>query len=410
MQVSFLNTDIPFIDVRSALDGVIRRWWVVLLSIIVSTGIVFAQDSGLRTEPNGSVIVERAYEAITQVDELVIVKVDPAAIAPVPSFDNQLAILRSEDTLKTLQFESGSPDVVEVTRSEPKFTIVETIDETNNRVSFLSTGTPTYTFRCTGTQEVSCLRLIDAFVAKTIELRKESILGGLDGGITLTTRLIEDAQKRLVSGKLGSQLDSAQQAEIASLVVKRDALELAASRVTGELTLISEGSWVEGKTTATVSATTYGFGIGVGLVAGLLLALQLAAMDKTIRHAWQIRRVNDQLMMIGSPFARHDDGQICAVAASLQNARRNGAESVLIVADHPTLVGFAHRVLEKCPEISVNVVDSTSSPSIEHLLGKSPQVVLVLVKAGCTTRRQLAESIGISTAGGSRLLGVALID
>jgi hypothetical protein len=101
--VSFLNAEIPSVDVRAALDGISRRWWIVLLSIIVAVGIVFAQDSGLRTEPAGNVIVERTYEALVETDALSVVKVDPAAIVPVPSFDNQLAILSSEEILDELR-------------------------------------------------------------------------------------------------------------------------------------------------------------------------------------------------------------------------------------------------------------------------------------------------------------------
>lgn len=407
--VSFLSAEIPSVDLRSALDGVFRRWWVVLLSIVLATGIIFAQDSGLRTKPNGSVIVERAYEAVVQIDELAVVKIDPAAIVPVPSFDNQLTILRSTETLDALRRESDSTDSVEVTRSEPKFTIVETIDESNNRVSFMSTGTPTYIFRCTGTKESSCSRLIDAYVSETTRLRKESVLGGLEGAIKLMTSLIKNIESSQTDEGVGSQFASAQQMELASLLVKRDALNLAASNVTGEMVLISEGSWVEGQTTATVSATTYGFGIGLGLVVGLLIALQLAAMDRTIRHAWQIRRVDEHLRIVGSPFARHDDGQVSAVASSIQSATKPGTGSVLIIAEHPALTEFAHRVLGKCPGYLANILDSLSSPSVETLVGKSPQVVIVLVKAGHTTRRQLAESVGIATAGGSQLLGVALI-
>ena len=179
--MSFLNTEIPSVDLRSALDGIVRRWWVVLLSVVIAMGIVFAQDSGLRTEPAGNVIVERTYEAVVETDALDIVKIDPSSIVPVPSFDNQVAILTSSETLDQLREQTDSDAEVSVTRSEPKFTIVETIDDLNNRVSFLSTGTPAYTFRCIGKAEDSCNDLIDAYVSKTVELRKESVLGGLRG-------------------------------------------------------------------------------------------------------------------------------------------------------------------------------------------------------------------------------------
>ena len=408
--MSYLNADIPSVDLRSALDGVARRWWVVVACVVVAIGVVFAQGSGLQSEPDGNVVVERVYEAAVEIDELSIVRIDPSAITPVPSFDNQLGILRSDATLEELRGLANSQDAVEVTRTEPKFTIVETIDDLNNRVSFLSTGTPAYTFRCIGAAMDSCSRLIDAFASKTTQLRKESVLGGLEGGLSLTSTLIEDAQERLEGGSLDAERRSAQLTELASLVTKRDALQLAASRVTGELTLVSEGSWVEGKTTDSVTASTYGFGFGVGLVLGVLLALQLAAMDKRVRHAWQVRRVDQNLNVIGSPFARHDQGQVTAIAAALQSAQRDGARSALVVAEHPSLVDFARTMVAEVPGLATTIVESTNTPTVDQLSSSSSQVALVLVKAGHTTRRALAESIGIVTAGGSRLLGVALID
>ena len=145
--VSLLNSEIPSVDLRAAVDGIARRWWIVVLSILIAIGVVFAQDSGLRTEPAGSVNVERTYEALVETDALDIVKVDPAAIVPVPSFDNQLAILRTQGTLDELRQTASSDALIEITRSEPKFTIVETIDDLNNKVSFLSTGTPAYTYK-----------------------------------------------------------------------------------------------------------------------------------------------------------------------------------------------------------------------------------------------------------------------
>lgn len=408
--MSFLDSDLSSVDLRSTVAGVVRRWWVVAASVVVAIGIVFAQDSGLQTEPNGNVIVERTYEATVETDELSIVKIDPAAITPVPSFDNQLAILRSDATLDELRASSGSDGAIEVTRSEPKFTIVETIDDLNNKVSFLSTGTPSYTYRCIGSKSSSCGSLIDAYVARTTELRKESVLGGLEDGISLTNSLIESGQERIVAESLDPSALAAQQAEISSLITKRNALERAASKVTGSLILVSEGSWTEGKSTASVSASTYGFGLGVGLIVGILIALQLAALDKKIRHAWQIRRVDDSLAVIGSPYPRHDDAQCRAVSAALRHAQLDGAGSALIVAEGSSLADFARRVSNEVPDLSVTIVESNASTTVGQLAASTDQVALVLVAAGHTTRRQLAESIGLVTAGGNRLLGVALVD
>ena len=407
--MSFLDSDIPSVDLRSALDGVARRWWLVALSVLVAVGIVFAQDSGLRSEPNGKVVVDRTYEAVIETDELAIVKVDPSAIVPVPSFDNQIAILESEEALTALRESTGVDASLDMSRSEPKFTITDSIDDTNNRMTFLSTGTPTYNYRCIGDDEASCNTILDAFVAKTIEKRKESILGGLNGGLTLMEKLIATGQDRLASGALDESQRSAQRTEIAVLTTKRDALSEAASKVTGELILVTEDSFVQGRTTASVTSSTYGFGFGVGLIVGLLLALQLAALDKTIRHSWQVRRVSKTVPILGSPVARADDAQSVALAAALEHARVVGATSALIYAPDKDLVRFAQDVLNRVPQSSGTVVESFDSATVDQLSGGDSRSVIVLIKAGRTTRHELTESIGLLTSGGNHLLGVALI-
>ena len=407
--MSFLDSDIPSVDLRSALDGVARRWWLVALSVLVAVGIVFAQDSGLRNEPNGKVVVDRTYEAVNETDELAIVKVDPSAIVPVPSFDNQIAILESEETLEALRKSTGIEASLDVSRSEPKFTITDSLDELNNRVSFLSSGTPSYVFQCVAVDRESCNTILDAFVAKTIEKRKESILGGLNGGLTLMEKLIATGQDRLTSGALDESQRTAQRTEIAMLTTKRDALSEAASKITGELILVTEDSFVQGRTTASVTSSTYGFGFGVGLIVGLLLALQLAALDKTIRYSWQIRRVSKTVPILGSPVARADDAQSVALAAALEHARVGGATSALIYAPDKDLVGFAQDVLKRVPQSSGPIVESLDSATVDQLAGGDSRSVIVLIKAGRTTRHELTESIGLLTSGGNRLLGVALI-
>ena len=198
--MSFVNSDIPSVDLRSAFDGIGRRWWLVALSVAVAIGVVFAQDSGLTSSPEEKIVVDRSYEAVVETDELGIVKVDPSAIVPVPSFDNQLALLKSDDILAQLRESTGVDAALDVSRSEPKFTITDSLDELNNRVTFLSTGTPTYFFHCVGNSEEDCNTILDAYVKMTVERRKESVLGGLKGGLELMNSLIAAGDERLGVG------------------------------------------------------------------------------------------------------------------------------------------------------------------------------------------------------------------
>lgn len=407
--MSFVNSDIPSVDLRSALDGVKRRWWLVALSVAVTIGVVFIQDSGLASSPEEKIVVDRSYEAVVETDELGIVKVDPSAIVPVPSLDNQLALLKSEDVFTELRESTGVDASVDVSRSEPKFTISDSLDELNNRVTFLSTGTPTYFFHCVGNSEEDCNTILDVYVKMTVERRKESILGGLNGGLELMNSLIAAGEERLASGNLDDAQRIAQRNELASLTTKRDALQASTSGVSGELILVTSESFVQGRTTASVTASTYGFGFGVGLIIGLLLALQLATLDKTIRYPWQVRRVNSSVPILGSPMARADDAQSTALAGALEHAKAQGATSAMIHTLDPSLTDFAHSVIAKVPQANALVSRSSDGLTVNHVAGGNTRSLIVLVKSGRTTRSELSEALGLLTAGGNRLLGVALI-
>jgi len=268
--VTFIDAEIPSLELRSALDGVARRWWVIASCMLVAVVLVFIQQTGPGNSGKGAaIVVERRYEAAIETDELNVVKIDPSAIVPVPSFDNQLSIIRSDATLEELRNKTQTDAIVDVTRSEPKFTLTDSLDEANNRVSFLSTGTPSYAFRCVGKDIDSCTRLIDAYVSMTIELRKESVLGGLDGGLTLLNSLIESTEKRIAVPGVTEAQRAAEISELVALETKRDALQLIGSKITGKLILIDEGSLTEPAVPRSETVSSYIFGLAVGLVIGI---------------------------------------------------------------------------------------------------------------------------------------------
>ncbi|NCZ71715.1 MAG: hypothetical protein EBY80_16495, partial [Actinobacteria bacterium] len=223
------------------------------------------------------------------------------------------------------------------------------------------------------------------------------------------TDLIATAEARLVESSPDDGQKSAQRLELAALITKRDALDAARVRVTGGLLLVKDHAWTKGKTTASVTASTYGFGFVVGLVLGILLVLQLTVMDKTIRHGWQVRRVDESLPIIGPPFALSDQDQLIALAAALKHAQTTGATSALIIAHKLELVSVGQKVLDLVPSISGVVLASAAEATVDQLAGGQSRAVIALIKTGHTTRRELAETLGLIASGGNRMLGVALI-
>jgi len=408
--VGVVNGEISSVDLRTAVTGIRRLWWVVLGCVIVALGVGFVQESEILSDgPRTYTAVERVYEPVIEVDELGIVGIEPSAIVPVPSFDNQLELLRSDETLDKMRNVTGLSTVVEITRSEPKFTIVNTIDQLNNHVSFLSTGTPSYTYLCYGDTTADCDPMIDALVTETIRLRKESVLAGLTGGLSLLDGLIGSTEETLASSSLSTEERTAQSAHLVELRSKQSALTNAQANITGEMLLISQNTWTHGGTTSSGAASKYAFVGSVGLIIGLLLALQLAAIDRRIRFAWQLERLGNDVKVLGSPYPRSDDSQATSLATALRHAVSAGADKCIIVASDPSTKSFADKILGLVPDVDGVIVRAIESSELARL-SSGKNAVLLLALAGTTTRREVLETIGLATTGANHLLGVALVE
>lgn len=407
--MTFADTEVSSVDLRAALSGVVRRWWVVLVCVIVALALGFVQESGIGSDDAKVFVgVKKVYEPVIETDELGVVQVEPSSIVPVPSFDNQLEILQSDETLARLREQTGLNTGVEVTRSEPKFTIVNTVDQLNNTVSFLATGTPSYTYLCYGATRDDCDPMIDAYVAETISMRKESILAGLAGGISLLDGLIESTTTA-ASTAISPEERAARAAKVVDLTTKRDAMATARGQITGKMILVSEDSWIKGDESTSSPISNYLFAASVGLIVGLLLALQLAALDKRIRHARQIHRLASEVRVLGSPFPRSDASQATSIAAHILAATHDGRRSAVIVAPDSESTSFAHEVLKIAPRANGVVVSGVNEGALEVLASNS-RVIVVLARAGVTTKRELAETLGLVSTGQNQVLGVALID
>jgi hypothetical protein len=407
-RVNLLTAEVPTVDFRSALHGVVRRWWVVLSCVLIALALSFIQVSGVTSSADSPrYVFRKIFEPVIETDDLGVVQVEPSAIVPVPSFDNQLSILRSPEKLQEIQKRTGLSTSVEVTRSEPKFTIVNTIDQLNNNVSFLATGTPSYTYDCVARSADECEPMIREFVAETQRLRKESVLAGLEGAIKLLDGLIQQEGSGIQSDLV--EVQRAQAARLVDLNVKRNALMMARDQVSGRMVLVTENSWPADTNTSSNSASTYGFAASVGLIVGLLVALQLASTDKRIRYAWQITRLRIDLRVLGSPYPRSDEPQKVSLAAALGSREHTSDQISIVFASDPSLVEFAQQILKLRNDSPGVVISAINSASLTALTSSNNRII-VLAKAGVTNRRELVESVGLLRSGGAQLLGVALID
>lgn len=399
-------------DLRGVLDALRLRWWIVLITTLVAVFAVFAQESDLKiTNDGNTVTVTKTYEAKIETSALQIAQVDPSSVVPFPNFDNQVGVLRSAEVLVEVQGLTGNNAIVEVTRSEPKFTMVDTLDEANNRVTFLSRGTSTYTYVCRGLTPEDCDQSIDAFVEKTSELRKEGTVGGLKAGQELLAGLIEDAENRLqqlTNDSAPAAILSAQAAKLIDLQTKSTALGFTADKVSG--TLVLSGSMVvfDGPTISSVTASSYAYGGVLGVIIGILIAVQLAITDKKIRGRRQINRARLGLPVLGDIAA--GSGLQESIAAVVASARAQSVNLVRVAGldgESSTLSSFNGEVAKHTLQVAPLPMFSTLTAEV--LLAPANSAMLLVAVKGVSRIDSLQQTVEAAQLAGNQVLGVLLV-
>jgi hypothetical protein len=199
---------------------------------------------------------------------------------------------------------------VSITRSEQRFSLLDTVEgDGKTKFTFLSVGTPTYTFFCEDASVDNCNVVLDAYVEELQQLRQNSVVTGIErlqqllGSLPLTTTTHAD---------------------------KIEALAAAKSLVKGELALLSTTTVAEGPTISTVKRSTYAFGLAGGALIGLLIALQLTLMDKRIRSVEQVAKRFGRDCVIGTANASSAATQHLA-AALVAQAQQHGVSAIVLV-------------------------------------------------------------------------------
>ena len=134
---------------------------------------------------------------------------------------------------------------------------------------------------CVDASPDNCNIVLDEYEQRLTELRKESIVSGIE---------------RLQSLLEAIPLSTPENLE------KIEALKASKLLISGQLALLSTEYVSIGSTVTTVKSTTYLFGFGAGAFVGLLIALQLAVIDKRIRSQRQLSQRLGVQSVIGNVF------------------------------------------------------------------------------------------------------------
>ena len=392
-----LTKEIPEIDFRSIWEVIRLRWWIVPLCLVVSAGLMFAQESDLQTSPV-SILVSKTYGPRDELANLAVFGVDLNSIKEFPSFENQLAIVRDSGRKHVLS-SLGKSVNVSVMRTEPQVSMLATADGAGKQLFTVSaSGQANYVINCSAPDESTCNSAIDVFVGEIESERRDAIIDGLR---QLKTR---------IESVLGS-LSSAQP----QLELQHASINSAIDSITGKLQFVDGKSEASGGTVSTVKISTYIFGLAVGLIIGLLIILQLTLTDDKIRSPKKLRDAIDSSQFLIDLTTHTAAADLKFMLASILHglAKANSTDVVFIPVDNNAKLGEWFELIAResvLHGLSVQNSSALSQLSTTELLNVGTKNIVLVATKHASRLTSLEESLTNLKQSGARVLGLLLVD
>ena len=389
--MGILNREVGEVELIPVAKGMASRWWIVLIAALVGAVAMWSQESDLATTPAITEVV-RTYESRDETALLSLVGIDPSTVSPFPSFENQVLQVQAPATRDAIETKIGFSVSVSVSRGESRFSLINTNEgDGRTKFTFLSAGTPQYSFYCSDASEDKCNTALDEYLLQLQEIRKQSIVSGLDRLQILLESL---------------PINTAANEE------KISALKAAKPLINGELALLSISTNAVGATVSTVKSSTYAFGLIAGALVGLLIALQLTLMDKRVRSLSQLAKRFESQSLIG--MVTRESASIQHVAAAVV-ARANAlslSSVALVPVDEQT---DALKLAEKLDVVTASMgVTVTSLAPISSLtasdLISSHSGMITLASRGVSCTDDIVSTWSVLDSAQKPLLGVILAE
>jgi hypothetical protein len=389
--MGILKREVGEVEFIPVAKGILARWWIVLIAALVGVVAMWSQESDLATTPEATEVL-RTYESRDETALLSLVGIDPATVSPFPSFENQVLQMQEPAIREAISAELGYEIEVLITRSEQRFSLLDTVEgDGKTKFTFLSVGTPTYSFFCSDASADRCNTAIDAYQVRLQEVRKQSIVSGL-----------ERLQILLESLPIRTQ----------SNTEKIDALKAAKPLIKGELALLSTTSSTVGATVSTVKSSTYAFGLIAGALIGLLIALQLTLTDKRVRSLSQLSKRFEERALLGvvTPASSSIQHVAAAIVASAHSLSLTSV-ALVPVDEHTStqlLVEQLHSVTSPMG-VTVTSLTSISVLSASDLIS-SQSGMIALASSGVSHTEDVVSTWSVLENADKPVLGVLLAD
>lgn len=381
------------VDLRAFWETFRLRWWIVPTVLAVSVGFLWAQSSDAPTEPGLDLYsITRTYEARDPTAVLASVGIDPVSVRAFPDAANQLSVLQGSDIRDEITNELGRNVNVTVTRSQPSFTLIDTL-ETDGSSSFIfqSAGVPTYNFACTDPDQMNCETAIDAYVAKATEFRKSAFTAGLTNLQTLL-------------GSLAPR-DQALENKIAAINSLIDQLDTSFVQIAGRTDIIRPPI-------TSVRRPTIIFSMSAGLIVSLLILLQLTITDRRLRSARQVVNEIGSATFIGAMSRdQHPTKDLLAGVSVRQACLDTSAQRVMYVPlSGPTETKPLERLSLSC-DVQSRVTKPFPDLSVPEIVNADgTDLVILVAQRNRDSRQDLRRAVSALQRSGRNFGGVLLLD
>ena len=389
--MGILNREVGEVELIPVAKGMASRWWIVLIAALVGAVAMWSQESDLATTPAITEVV-RTYESRDETALLSLVGIDPSTVSPFPSFENQVLQVQAPATRDAIETKIGFSVSVSVSRGESRFSLINTNEgDGRTKFTFLSAGTPQYSFYCSDASEDKCNTALDEYLLQLQEIRKQSIVSGLDRLQILLESL---------------PINTAANEE------KISALKAAKPLINGELALLSTSTNAVGATVSTVKSSTYTFGFIGGALVGLLIALQLTLMDKRVRSLSQLAKRFESHALLGVVTSEPASIQHVAAAIVARAHSLSLTSVALVPVDERTstqhVVEQIHAVTSPMG-VTVSTLTNISALSASDLIS-SESGMIALATRGVSHTEDIVATWSVLENAEKPVLGVLLAD
>lgn len=358
------------IDFQAFFSTLRLRWWIIPAVMFVSVGLLVAQESRMRTEPD-LYRVSKSYQVPNPKAVLSSVGVNPGSIEEFPDSISQLLILASGDTQREISRQIGADVTVTVPISY--------------EIPFI--------FSCEGPVQSDCLNAIDAYASKASEIRREAMLVGLQILRNVLTELQSVNNDRVTAAKIAGV-----DALIANL----------------QTDLVQIDTFVEAVTPTIrdVGRVRYVFGLAAGFVIAILIILQLTYTDRRVRSSRQLIRLIGEDLFIGAISDREIPvGDRSAALGLLRGLQTQSAPKMRFVPlrHSPTSATALIRISQMI-ETSFTISEPFSILSLRELAQvTNDEVDVIIVQRNKDYRKDVVDALRAVRQSGRRCVGFVLL-